>query len=146
MLDAFKKLTGGKNKQVQEQKTELESLIVTAREERVALSAMMTALAARSAKLTPIGRSLEQVNDNAASLTARLEEIKKEFEAFDERVRALTAAVHDSETRMDTLSARGAAPRPGAKSQGRPRSKDPGRPRTREGRRTRAQAPRTGAE
>ena len=54
MLDAFKSI-GGKNKLAQQQTDELEMLIATAREERSAISAMLTALTTRSAKLTPLG-------------------------------------------------------------------------------------------
>ena len=50
MLDAFKNITG-KGKLVQKQTEELETLIATAREERTAISAMLTALTARSAKV-----------------------------------------------------------------------------------------------
>ena len=61
MLDAFRSMTSGKNKQVQQQTDELQLLITSAREERSALSTMLTTLTARSAKLTPFGKSLEQV-------------------------------------------------------------------------------------
>ena len=67
MLDAFKNITGGKGKLVQKQTDELELLIATAREERSAISAMLTALTTRSAKLTPLGKSLEQVTEKAAA-------------------------------------------------------------------------------
>ena len=65
MLDAFKNMTGGKGKLVQKQTDELELLIATAREERSAISAMLTALTARSAKLAPLGKTLEQVSEKA---------------------------------------------------------------------------------
>ena len=70
MLDAFKNITGGKGKLVQQQTTELETLIATAREERSALSAMLTSLTTRSAKLTPLSKSLEQVTDRATAVTS----------------------------------------------------------------------------
>src|SRR5262245_14906326 len=77
MLEAFKNMTGAKGKAVQQQADELELLIATAREERSAISAMLTALTTRSAKLTPLSKSLEQVTDRATSVTARLDEIAK---------------------------------------------------------------------
>ena len=89
MLDAFKNITGGKSKLVQQQRAELELLIATAREERGALSAMLTALTARSAKLTPIGKSLEQVSDKAASVATRLDDITKRLGTLDDRTRDL---------------------------------------------------------
>ena len=71
MLDAFKSMTGGKGKLVQKQTDELELLIATAREERSAISAMLTALTTRSAKLTPLGKTLELVSEKATGVAAR---------------------------------------------------------------------------
>src|SRR5262245_36751090 len=89
MLDAFKTITGTKGKLAQKQTDELEMLIATAREERSAISAMLTALTTRSAKLTPLGKSLEQVSEKAGGVTARLDEIVTRLEALDERTREL---------------------------------------------------------
>src|SRR6267143_40746 len=89
MLDALKTFGGGKGKLVQEQTTELEMLIATAREERSAISAMLTALTTRSAKLTPLGKSLEQVSEKATGVTARLDEIAKRLTALDDHTRQL---------------------------------------------------------
>ncbi len=75
MLDAFKNMAGGKGKLVQKQTDELEQLIATAREERSAISAMLTALTARSAKLAPLGKTLEQVTEKATAVTGRLDDI-----------------------------------------------------------------------
>ena len=77
MLDAFKNIGGGKGKLVQKQTDELELLIATAREERSAISAMLTALTTRSAKLTPLGKTLEQVSEKAVGVTTRIDEIAK---------------------------------------------------------------------
>jgi septal ring factor EnvC (AmiA/AmiB activator) len=90
MLDAFKNITGGKGKLVQQQTTELETLIATAREERSALSAMLTSLTTRSAKLTPLSKSLEQVTDRATAVTARLDDIAKRLTALDDHTREST--------------------------------------------------------
>ena len=62
-------MTGGKSKLVQKQTDELELLIATAREERSAISAMLTALTTRSAKLTPLSKSLEQMTEKATGVT-----------------------------------------------------------------------------
>src|ERR1700687_4314068 len=83
MLDAFKNITGGNSRLAQQQTTELEALITSAREERSALSAMLTSLTARSAKLLPIGKALEQVTDKAAGITTHLDEITKRLGALD---------------------------------------------------------------
>ena len=86
MLDAFKQMAGGsKGKLAQQQTDELEMLIATAREERSAISAMLTALTTRSAKLTPLGKSLEQVSEKASGVTAKLDEIAERLAALDAR-------------------------------------------------------------
>src|SRR3954465_15139642 len=85
MLEAFKNIAGGKGKAAQKQTDELEQLIATAREERRAISAMLTALTARSAKLTPLGKTLEQVSEKATTVTGRLDEIAKPLTALDNR-------------------------------------------------------------
>src|SRR5882672_9069361 len=56
MLNALKNLAGGKSKTAEEQTAELERLIAAAREERSALSSMLTTLTARGAKLTPTAK------------------------------------------------------------------------------------------
>src|SRR5437773_8260866 len=98
MLDAFKNISG-KNKVTQQQSTDLELLIATAREERSALSAMLTALTARSAKLTPIAKSLEQAGDKAASVTTQLDEIAKRLATLDDR----TKEVDEIDKRIQAL-------------------------------------------
>ncbi|MBI4486401.1 MAG: hypothetical protein HY655_10355, partial [Acidobacteria bacterium] len=89
MLDAFKNMTGGKGKLVQKQTGELEALIAVAREERSAISAMLTALTTRSAKLAPLGKSLEQVTEKATTVTARLDEIAKRLTSLDDHTKEL---------------------------------------------------------
>src|SRR3954452_21087456 len=91
MLDAFKQMAGGgKGKLAQQQTDELELLIATAREERSAISAMLTALTTRSAKLTPLGKSLEQVSEKASGVTAKLDDITKRLTALDDRTKELS--------------------------------------------------------
>src|SRR5262245_22504148 len=107
MLEAFKNMSGSKTKLVQQQTDELETLIATAREERSALSAMLTSLTTRSAKLTPLSKSMEQVTERATSVTARLDEIAKrlsalddhaaQLEELDKRIQGLNAAVKQAE-------------------------------------------------
>ena len=88
MLDALKNI-GGKGKLVQKQTEELETLLALAREERSALSAMLTAVTTRSAKLTPLSKSLEQVTEKAATVTTQLDEIAKRLAVLDDRSREL---------------------------------------------------------
>jgi CBS domain-containing protein len=99
MLDAFKSMTGGKSKLVQKQTDELELLISTAREERSAISAMLTALTTRSAKLAPLGKTLDQVSEKAAGVTSRLEEITKRLTTLDDRTKELS----ELDKRIQTL-------------------------------------------
>src|SRR5438445_8910437 len=99
MLDAFRNITGTNAKLVQKQTDELELLISTAREERSAISAMLTALTTRSAKLTPLGKTLEQVSEKAAGVTARLDEIATRLTALDDRTKELA----DLDKRIQTL-------------------------------------------
>ena len=93
MFDALKDLTGGKSKLVEKQAAELERLIATAREERSAISTMLTTLATRSAKLTPLGKTLEQVGEKATGVATRLDEIADRPHAVLGR-RAGRAVVH----------------------------------------------------
>ena len=75
MLDAIKGLTGGGK--AQKQSDDLQGLIAAAREERSALSTMLTQISMRSAKLSQLGKSLEQVDQKAASTTVKLDDIVK---------------------------------------------------------------------
>jgi DNA repair exonuclease SbcCD ATPase subunit len=87
MLEALKNI--GRNKSAQQQTSELELLIASAREERGAIATMLTALTTRSAKLAPLGKQLEQVTDQAAGIAARLEEINKRVSSLDDRANDL---------------------------------------------------------
>ena len=106
MLDAFKNI-GGKGKLAAQQATELELLIATAREERSAISAMLTAITAHGGKLAPLTKSLEQVAQKAAAADGRLQDITtrlaaldgraKELEELDRRIQALKDAAQQAE-------------------------------------------------
>ena len=97
MLDAFKNLTGGKGKLTEQQTTELEALIATAREERSAISAMLTALTTRSAKLAPVAKSLEQVTEKATTIATRLDDITRRLTTLDQGARGCRQAHPDTE-------------------------------------------------
>src|SRR5438477_2158249 len=86
MLDAIKGLTGG-NK-AQKQSDDLQAVIAAAKEERSALSTMLTQISMRSAKLSQLGKSLEQVDQKAASTTGKLDEIVKRVDSLEDRARA----------------------------------------------------------
>src|SRR5262245_46935557 len=89
MLDALKNLTGGKNKPVQKQTDELELLVASAREERAAISAMLTTLTARSKTLAPLNKALEQMTDRVVGVTGRLDDIAARIALIDDRTKAL---------------------------------------------------------
>lgn len=107
MLDAFRSMTSGRSKLVQKQTDELQLLITSAREERSALGTMLTTLTARSAKLTPLGKTLEQVMEKATGAATKLDEITKtistlddrakELEQVDKRIQALNDAARQAE-------------------------------------------------
>src|ERR1700688_782544 len=87
MLDAFKVITGGKGKVVQQQTDELQLLIASAREERSAISDMLNVLTTRSAKLAPLGKQLELVTEKATDVSDRLDDIGTRLAALDGRTR-----------------------------------------------------------
>lgn len=59
MLIAFKKMGSGGGKPAQEQADELEDVINASREERGALSAMLTQIEMHAKKLSHVGKSLQ---------------------------------------------------------------------------------------
>jgi len=105
MLDALKNLTRGKD--VQKQSDELEALIKSAREERSALSAMLTTLTARAGKLTPLSKSLDHATERAAAIMSTLDDLATRVAALDDhtrrlddagkRIHALEEAAHQAE-------------------------------------------------
>ena len=70
MLDAFKK-TGA----TKVQSDELQSLIAASKEERAALSTMLTQVQLHSAKLASAGKSLQEVEEKADKANTRLDEV-----------------------------------------------------------------------
>ncbi len=86
MLDAFKGLTGGAK--AQKQSDDLQGLIATAREERNALSAMLTQISMRTSKLQQMGKSLELVDEKADAAGSRLDDLVNRIESIEERARS----------------------------------------------------------
>jgi chromosome segregation ATPase len=109
MLDAFKK--GPK----QQQTSELQSLIAASKEERAALSTMLTQIQLHGAKLAGASKSLQDVEDKAGKANARLNEVTErlakadarasELAALDSRIQALTDAVSKAEQEAARLTA-----------------------------------------
>ena len=75
----------------------------TSKEERAALSTMLTQIQLHSAKLATAGKSLQEVEEKAGKAHARLDEVTerlakadvraKELETLDARIRTLAEAV-----------------------------------------------------
>ena len=110
MLDAFKK-TGGSR----QQSDELQSLIAASREERAALSTMLTQVQLHSAKLASASKLLQEVDEKAGKAHTRLDEVNdrlaktakrtSELEAIDARIKSLGDAVSQAEKDTARLTA-----------------------------------------
>jgi len=97
MLEAFKGLTGGGK--AQKQFEDLEGLIAAAKEERGALSAMLTQISMRSSKLSQMGKTLEQVAQKATAATEQLDGLVNRVEGLEERARSFG----EIDTRIQSL-------------------------------------------
>ena len=106
MLDAIKRMGTG-NKQ---QAGELQDLIAAAREERAALSAMLTQVQLHGAKVAAAGKAVQQVEEKATKAVGRIDELSSRIGAIDgqlqalatidARVKALSDAVSQAERLM----------------------------------------------
>lgn len=85
MLDALKGLGGGGK--AQKQSDDLQSLISAAKEERSALSAMLTQISMRSVKLTQMGKSLEQVDQKAAGASEKLDALNRRIDGLEQQAK-----------------------------------------------------------
>jgi len=113
MLEAFKK----SGKTGRNQAEELEALIATCREERAALSTMLTQMQLQSTKLSTAGKSLQEVDEKAVEAHTRLDEVMerlakadtraKELETIDARIGTLTDSVHQATAETTRLIAPG---------------------------------------
>ena len=83
MLDAFKMIGSGKAQKAAAD--ELQALINSAREERSALSEMLTQVTVRSGKLTQTHKALETVEKSAAGTTGKMDELARRLASLDER-------------------------------------------------------------
>src|SRR2546430_11582408 len=102
MLDAIKGFAGGTK--TQKQLDELQVLITAAREERSALSAMLTQLSMRSSKLSQVGKSLDQVDQKATSTTTKLDDLGKRLEGFEGRARSFAEIDRRVQALLDTAT------------------------------------------
>jgi DNA repair exonuclease SbcCD ATPase subunit len=112
MLDGFKKHQG-------RSADDLEALIATSREERAALTMMLSQIQLHSAKLSAATRTLQEIEQRSAQAERRLDDIMSrmtqvnrrtdDVEALEMRLRTLSDAVTEAErslaARMEALNA-----------------------------------------
>src|SRR5688500_15603000 len=96
MLDAIKRMGTG-NKQ---SAGELQDLIAAAREERAALSAMLTQVQLHGAKVAAAGKAVQAVEEKAAKAVGRIDELSSKIGAVDAHVQSLATI----DARIRTLS------------------------------------------
>src|SRR4051812_46474850 len=113
MLEAFKKSA----KPARNQAEELEALIATCREERAALSTMLTQMQLQSTKLATAGKSLQDVDEKAGKALLQIDEVMerltmadtraKELETIDSRIGGLAESVRQANDETARLIAPG---------------------------------------
>ncbi len=86
ILDA---LFGGNSGNKKQQQEELQSLVNQAREERAALSAMLTQMAGGTAKLAQTSKALDQIGQKADLALMRLDDLGQKVTGYDERAKGL---------------------------------------------------------
>src|SRR5258708_4838116 len=89
MLDAFKMMGGNGKKAQKTAADELEALITASREERSALSEMLTQVTVRSGKLAQSSKSLDTAEKALAGTTAKVDDLGKRLQSLDERAKAM---------------------------------------------------------
>jgi chromosome segregation ATPase len=86
MLDALFGNAGGNKKQQQD---ELQALVNQARDERAALSAMLTQMAGGTSKLAQTSKALDQVGQKAELALRKIDELGQKVTGYDERSKGL---------------------------------------------------------
>src|SRR5918995_4300424 len=85
MLDAL----FGKSQNSKQQVDELQTLVSQAREERTALSAMLTQMAGGTSKLAQTSKALDQVGQKADLALKKLDELGQKVGGYENRARGL---------------------------------------------------------
>jgi chromosome segregation ATPase len=111
MLDALFGSPANKN----QQKDELQALVAQAKEERAALSAMLTQMAGGTSKLAQTSKALEQVGQKADVALKRLDELThkvggyedraKGLEQIEKRIAAMLDQVHEAQRVSEKITA-----------------------------------------
>src|SRR5437870_3965573 len=86
MLDAIFGSSSGNKKQ---QTDELQTLIAQAKDERTALSAMLTQMAGGTSKLAQTSKALEQVGQKADAALKKLDELGQKVGSYEDRAKGL---------------------------------------------------------
>ncbi len=90
MLEAFKKRGAGDGGlSAKEQVAELQALIGQAREERAALSTMLTQVELHGSKLSTLGRSLQDVHDRAGPAAGKMDTLANRLSTLEARATGL---------------------------------------------------------
>lgn len=101
MFDTLKGLAGGGKAR---QQPELEALIQAAREERNALSTMLTQLTTRGARMMETAKALEQVETRATAAAAALDGLARKVAALERRATALDEVEQRIQTLLDAAA------------------------------------------
>jgi chromosome segregation ATPase len=101
MLEAFKK---GQSKPAQQQALELEKVIATSREERAALSTMLTQIQLQSSKLAAAGKALQDVEQLVTNANDRIDQVSDRLKTVETRSAELEAIESRIRTLVDTVS------------------------------------------
>ena len=105
MFDALKRRKQT-TKSVEEQRDELQALIDTAREERGALSTMLTQIEVRAGKvsLPQVSKAVQRVADKATAASEQLEVLAGRLAAFEERGKEIAKLDGRVQALTDTLA------------------------------------------
>ena len=100
MLDALFGSSGNKKQQVDE----LQALVTQAREERTALSAMLTQMAGGTSKLAQTSKSLDQVGVKADAALKKLDDLGQKVGGYEERAKGLEQIEKRVTTMLDQVN------------------------------------------
>src|SRR5262245_59693424 len=115
MLDSLKNMTGGSNKgrAAQDQIGQLEAVIIAARDERTAVNNMLVNLIARSVRMAPLAKTMEDSEAQASALTSKLDAVTDrialledralQVRSLDDRLLALAEKTERAEQAVDRL-------------------------------------------
>ena len=91
MLNSLKNMAGSRNRHAQDEADQLQSLITTARQEREAANAMLTNLIARSVRMAPLSKAIDETDERTTAVAERLEKVADRLGAIESRVQQLAS-------------------------------------------------------